>query len=115
MKITKRDMFKRLIKNEEVVVWATSVITVGGGSGSPHLSIVLKPTFGKIEGTCEYDLEFFPIKKNNEGFRKNGRKERGIICFSTREEAVDYFNTELKKFIDIKTNEIKEAQSYFVA
>lgn len=114
MKIVAQDMLKKLHKKEEVVVWATTITLVGekwGNSpGSPHLSNTLKPTFGKISGSMEYDLKFHPEKANSAGFVKTGRNESGVTCFSTYDEAAEYYNKELQKFIKIKEKEIKEAE-----
>ena len=106
---------KKLGEDEILTYWGATVQTVVEqySTSSPHLSIVLKPTFGKIT-MKGYQAIFSPEKANGDGFLKSGRNADALHLFEEYEDAVKYYNDELSKFIKIKHAEIKEAEELYI-
>ena len=112
MKITREKVLERL-KNEEVVVFATTLYLVEPYTGSPHISLILKPTFGQVKNTGS-KLEFFKEKANSNGFVSKGRLFDSLDCFDNEEEARTSFNAKIQSFVSTKQSEIDAALELLV-
>ena len=117
MKLYMHELNKKLddIGEDEILTyWATVFTTVQENSNaSPHISIVLKPTFGKIDREG-YKVSFYPEKSNGSDFKKAGRNADGVHLFDEEEEAIKFYNDSISDFIKIKNTEIAEAEYLYI-
>ena len=118
MNITNHQLKKKIEKlgeDEILTYWGTTVQTIVEHyrTSSPHISVVLKPTFGKIT-MKGYQAIFYPEKVNGTDFKKTGRNADSLHLFEEYEDAVKYYNDEISKFIKIKHSEIKSAEELYI-
>jgi len=113
MKVLSATVLHKLNNEEDVFCFGTTLYLVEPWGGSPHISLHLAPIFGQVKREGQ-KLMFFKEKANGNGFVSKGRLFNGLTCFDDEMEAVNYFNSEIRNFVDRKNYEIRAAEALLV-